>query len=191
MLTADNLAKAAGKTFKGTAGGALKVLTVKTDEQKQMTIQFEFKQPLNTIPAVPAMPLGAAPIPLPGPALPPPPAPAPGAAPAPPAPAVQAPAVKQQAVQLKVWGQFGAPVFMGPMMGLSIQDEQGNALPMQMGQQQFRMMMQPGGVNVVTATYTLICRPGKDQKEPAKLVYLGRKLATVEIPFTLKDVPLP
>jgi len=201
MVTADNLAKAAGKTFKGNHGGSLKILAVKTDEQKQTTIQFEFEQPPNAIAAMAplqAVPAGAPPIPPGAPPLPPPPAPA---APAPPAPAAKAPAVKPQVVQFQVQiqggiavapgGGFVAPMFMGPMMGLSVQDDKGNTLPVQMGPQQFRAMQLPGGGNVVTATYTLICRPGKDQKEPAKLVYLGRKRMAIDIPFTLKDVPLP
>jgi hypothetical protein len=39
-------------------------------------------------------------------------------------------------------------------------------------------------------TYTLIFQPGKDQGEPAKLVYTERRSVIVEVPFTLKDVPL-
>ena len=59
--------------------------------------------------------------------------------------------------------------------------------------QQFRMQQQAGGGNVIVpiAVWTLVCQPGKDQGQPTQLVYLGRKSATVDIPFALKDVPLP
>ena len=30
-----------------------------------------------------------------------------------------------------------------------------------------------------------------DRGPPAKLVYLGRRAVTIEVPFTLRDVPLP
>ena len=36
----------------------------------------------------------------------------------------------------------------------------------------------------------LIFKPEKDQ-EPAKLVYTARKVLSVDVPFTLKDVPMP
>ncbi len=50
LLTADNLAEAAGKTFKGQEGGWIKVLEVKTDDKHKTTIQFEFERPPNIFP---------------------------------------------------------------------------------------------------------------------------------------------
>jgi hypothetical protein len=195
IITADNLAKAAGKTFKGTEGGSIKVLEVKTDEQKQTTIRFEFDQsrmenvfpfmaPAANAPLVPLKPANGLP-----PAVPPPPPPPPKDGPAFAAqpPAVQAPVRVQRQVRV----QGGAPVFTTAINGLAVLDDKGNTLPVQMGAQQFRMVVQPGGGNVLTATYTMICQPGKGQGDPAKLVYLGRKRVTIDIPFTLKDVPLP
>jgi hypothetical protein len=85
----------------------------------------------------------------------------------------------------------GAPAFVGPMNGLSVQDDKGNALPMQMAPQQVRVIQGGGGANAFIITYTFICEPGKDQGDPAKVVYLGRKRVTVDVPFVLKDVPLP
>ncbi len=194
LITADNLAKAAGKTFKGAEGGSIKILEVKTDEQKQTTIQFEFDQSRmeNVFPFMapaanaPLMPLR----PARPPAVPPPPPPP---AKNGPAFAAQAPGVQVQ-VQVRGVGVGrvpGAPVFMAAINGLAVLDDKGNTLPVQMGAQQFRMVAQPGGGNILSATYTMICQPGKGQGEPAKLVYLGRKRLTIDIPFTLKDVPLP
>lgn len=198
MITADNLAKAAGKTFKGDDGGSIKVIEVKTDEQKQLTIQFEFEQPPDTTPAAPQMPAG--PVMRPAIRLKTPPG-APAAPPpaAPPAGGAGALAAGQVQVQAQIQIQGGAAVgpggpggvvFVGPINGLSIQDAKGNALPIQMGPQQFRVIG-GGAVNAFIATYTFTCTPGKDQGEPAKLVYHGRKSVQVDIPFTLKDVPLP
>src|SRR6185437_12792105 len=108
MITADNLAKAAGKTFKGDEGGALKIVSVKTDEAKKTTIQFELEQPPNVVPAAAqnaGMPGGGAimpPLPV---RIKIRPAGAPGAPapqPAPPAPAAQAPQAKLQVVRQQV-----------------------------------------------------------------------------------------
>ena len=197
MITADNLAKAAGKTFKGDDGGSIKVIEVKTDEQKQTTIQFEFEQPPDTTPAAPQFLAG----PMMRPAIrlqPPAGAPAPAPAPAPPAKKPGALAVGQVQAQIQIQGGgavvgpggAGGATFVGPINGLSIQDAKGNALPLQMGPQQFRVVG-GGAANAFIATYTFLCTPGKDQGEPAKLVYHGRKSVQVDIPFTLKDVPLP
>ncbi len=38
---------------------------------------------------------------------------------------------------------------------------------------------------------TLLYRPSATQGAPARLLYTGRRCTTVEVPFTLKDVPLP
>jgi hypothetical protein len=38
---------------------------------------------------------------------------------------------------------------------------------------------------------TLLYQPPPDQAPPARLLYVGRRIVTVEVPFTLKDVPLP
>ena len=150
MLTADNLAKAAGKTFKGTEGGSLKIIEVKTDEQKQTTIRFEFEQPPNSMPATPPMPAmppirRLVPAPRPGVKLPPPPPP-PAPARAPPAPAVPGQALQLQ-VQIQGGGQGviaigagGGFNVAGPINGLSVQDDKGNALPVQMGQMRVQMM---------------------------------------------------
>jgi hypothetical protein len=213
MITADNLAKAAGKTFKGDKGGSIKIIEVKSEEKKT-TIRVEVEQPPDTVPAMQQMGMpgiGGAVRPgvkiLPAPAVPPPAPPAaPAARPAPAAPpAAQAPAAKPQVAQLQVQilggpggiaigggGGAAGGAFVGPFNGLSVRDEKGNALPIQVGQVQARAMQGPGGgVVFYIFTYTLVCEPGKDQGKPTKVVYLARKQVTVDIPFTLKDVPLP
>jgi hypothetical protein len=44
--------------------------------------------------------------------------------------------------------------------------------------------------NDARKTYTFVFLPGKDQPPPARLTYTARRFAFVEVPFTLKDVPL-
>jgi hypothetical protein len=39
--------------------------------------------------------------------------------------------------------------------------------------------------------FTLLYQSQADRGPPAKLVYLGRRAVTIEVPFTLRDVPLP
>ena len=52
-----------------------------------------------------------------------------------------------------------------------------------------------GDVNFNGATQTrqmtLLFRPGAGQGEPARLVLNGRRRETIQVPFTLRDVPLP
>jgi hypothetical protein len=44
--------------------------------------------------------------------------------------------------------------------------------------------------NGPSRVYTLLYKPDKNDKGPAKLVYRDRRTAFIEVPFTLKDVPL-
>jgi hypothetical protein len=39
-------------------------------------------------------------------------------------------------------------------------------------------------------TYSFTFKPGEKQGEPAKLVLSGSRMLSVEVPFTLKDVPV-
>jgi hypothetical protein len=43
----------------------------------------------------------------------------------------------------------------------------------------------------VAQVYTLHYQPRKDQGEPARFVFSGRRTVLIEVPFVLKDVPLP
>jgi hypothetical protein len=81
--------------------------------------------------------------------------------------------------------------FMDSFNGLSIQDDKGNMLPLDVRQARMQMnfVQQGNGVPKQILTCTLVGLHGKSR--PAKVVYLGRKRVTVEIPFAFKDVPLP
>jgi hypothetical protein len=71
---------------------------------------------------------------------------------------------------------------------LELRDDRG--VPFQLvsagAQQQAQVMMAGQGV----VEQELVFQPNAAQGSPAKLVYLGRRTVTVEVPFSLKDLPL-
>jgi hypothetical protein len=68
-------------------------------------------------------------------------------------------------------------------------DDKGNNVPVVGGQLEVRGEKTPAG-KVTRSIRTLVFQAEKGQ-EPSELVFCGRKILSVEIPFTLKDVPLP
>jgi hypothetical protein len=161
VITADKLDKAAGETFKGDEGGSIKIASVRSEEN-QTTIQLSFEQPPHDK-VVP----------------------------------VQPNVLAGKGVQ--VGGQLrGVNVALGHGLvdsfnGLSVQDDKGNSLPIDVRQagMQMSFVQQGNGALKQVLTCTLVCPHSKEKGRPAKVVYLGRKRATVEVPFTLQDVPLP
>jgi hypothetical protein len=170
---------------------------------------------MGRMPAMPLVPIkpglpGAAPAPpLP---VPPPPVPPPqgnkqglvkdkekqklvkdkeAAAPLPPPAVLPAPALRPVQVQVMVQAQGGAFQVVGagamPTLanGLSLVDDKDRPLPVSA-----RIHMR-GTAQGVVVEYTLTCQPQKESGQPAKLIFSGRRNVTIEIPFVLKDVPLP
>jgi hypothetical protein len=82
---------------------------------------------------------------------------------------------------------------MDSLSGLSIQDDKGQTIPMDGGRSQVSLQFnkQANGPAKQVLVWTLLCPHEKDKAKPSKVVYLGRKSVMVEIPFALKDVPLP
>jgi hypothetical protein len=78
------------------------------------------------------------------------------------------------------------PGFVGPGI-LSLQDAKGQA---------FRLAgvdhhtMRPNG-NGFTQESSFTFQPQRGQWEPAQLVFSGSRTVVLDVPFTLKDVPLP
>jgi hypothetical protein len=204
MIVADKLK--VGETFKGKEGGFIKIVAVKAEDEKT-TIQLEFEQPpfekvvpaqLNGIPGFVgggAMPMQIRRI-VPARKVAPAPAAPPAGLAAPPPPAAPPP-VQVAPVQAQIVIQGGNFAIGGNIPlndsfnGLTIQNDKDKVLPIQMGQTHGRFQQMPGGGFVQNMTYTLICPHDKDKGKPAKVVFLGRKRATVDIPFALKDVALP
>jgi hypothetical protein len=216
MITVEKIMDAAGKEVKGDAGGRIKVLEVKQDANGQITVKFEMEQPQDVMPAnpfgpvngpfgVPGVRIMPAPIKLPPGALPPaPPAPK-GPGPdfkadppkeAPPQPPQAQPAQIQVQIQVAPGappqviqigrGGIGAPAFFPNQNGVTLEDEKGNSVQVIGSNVNFRREARGNAV----LEHIMIFQPEKDQK-PAKLVFSGSKTVTIDIPFTLKNVPLP
>jgi hypothetical protein len=69
--------------------------------------------------------------------------------------------------------------------GLAVFDAKGRLLPLASGE------YRPGDDPRAGKVYTLFVEPGKDRSEPARFVFTGRRRVLLEVPFVLKDVPLP
>ncbi|MFI5338190.1 MAG: hypothetical protein ACHQ5A_15485, partial [Opitutales bacterium] len=199
VITADKITKAAGETFKGKESGQIKINEVKVEDGK-LTLKFEVEQPKDCIPAGGVFgPIGGF-GPVRGiPLAPPPPPRAPAPAPpggagvafqAPPA-APAAPAAPIQ-IQIQIGGggaaqlAVGAGGFVFPAPGITLVDDKGKTIP-QTGGAPPKYQFVPGGRPKVE--FTQEYKLDKDQK-PAKLVLSASKTATLEIPFSFKDVPL-
>jgi len=218
-ITADNVAKAAGKTFKGKEGGQIKINTFE-EKDGLVTVTLEFEQPANVVPAgqggifqggvggfFPGGGVKIIPLPVPAPApiqLPLPPA---KAAPAPPvgkafpggafqvqvAPAkVQVAAAQVAQVQVQIGG---GGIAIGPGGIIGGAGPMGLELVDEKGKSipaiGFNTQFRGGAPGgQFTAEHVLQFKLEKDQK-PAKLVFKGSKSVNVEIPFTLMDVELP
>ena len=68
---------------------------------------------------------------------------------------------------------------------LSLVDEKGQAFKL-VAVETKALDNEPGG----TVEYRLTFQPPAAAARPAKLVYLGQREATIDVPFVLKDVPI-
>jgi hypothetical protein len=69
---------------------------------------------------------------------------------------------------------------------LSLVDEKGQAFKLVTAEEKL-LHEAPGA----TVEYRLTFQPPSGAPKPAKLTYLGKRHATIDVPFVLKDVPLP
>jgi hypothetical protein len=69
--------------------------------------------------------------------------------------------------------------------GLALLDDKGQPFALAAGEYQRNEDMRSAQV------YTLHYQPRKDQGEPARFVFSGRRTVVIDVPFVLKDVPLP
>jgi hypothetical protein len=171
IITASDILKAAGKTFEGGENGQLKVVEVSKDANDRITIRAELQAPAGVVPAGGLMGRGA--VRRLGRGV----------------PVAVAPVGGAVAVR-------GA-VFIGPgagagvsAAGLSLLDDKGEAVKLVGVQMQFTAVAGAGGGIVNQFQHILTFQAEKGQ-EASKLIYSGRKMLTVDIPFTLKDAPLP
>jgi hypothetical protein len=68
---------------------------------------------------------------------------------------------------------------------LSLVDEKGQAFKLSVAEQKVDPQ------NPAIVEYQLTFQPTDGAAKPAKLVYLGRRKTTIDVPFVLKDVPVP
>jgi ferric-dicitrate binding protein FerR (iron transport regulator) len=184
IITAPEILKAAGKTFKGGQNGQLVIKDVTKNDNGQIDVRLELTAPADVMPvggpaAGAVMPGG--PFPINGGPVPPGVKLGFGAA--------GGAAVAQPGVIIGggrgPFIQPGAGAGASPA-GLSLLDDKGNAfdqgnvVPEQINDQNgFRFQW--------VVSYT----PKKGQGDATKLIFMGRKSLSVEVPFTLKDVTLP
>jgi len=172
VITVENILKAAGETAKGADGGYVKVLEVSQEKDGTIKMKVEVENPPNINNGN-----GVYPIPTPG---------GPGGIQI--EEAIPLPAGKGGAglaVELPVESKaYIVPVAAN---GLSLLDDKGAVIPAQVTgvSQQFNK-----GDRVPKMTYSFTFKPGEKQGEPAKLVLNGSRMLNVDVPFTLKDVPV-
>jgi hypothetical protein len=180
IITADDILKAAGKTFKGGEGGQLKITEATENTNNQVVIVLELQSPADSVPALGAG-NGGAPLILP-------------VRPVPPGGGAAVPGAAG-GVAIGIAAAPGAVVFVPgawngqDTAGLSLLDDKGNAIP-QVGMETKIEVVGRNAVRTAAQLSMLTFQAAKDQT-PSKLVYSGRKVLSVDIPFTLKDVPLP
>jgi hypothetical protein len=173
VITVENILKAAGETAKGADGGYVKVLEVSQEKDGTIKMKVEVENPPNINSGN-----GVYPIPTPG---------GPGGIKIlddlPPLPAGKGGA------GLAVEAPVASKAYIVPVAanGLSLVDDKGAAIPAQSTgvSQQFNK-----GDRVPKVTYDFTFKPGEKQGAPAKLVLSGSRILNVEVPFTLKDVPV-
>jgi len=187
VLTVDDVLNASGKTFKGGEGGVIRVAEVKKTADGQVEVRFDFEAPRDCVltdPAVPGNPgvePGVLPVPAPqgainrrgGVRLP-------RAQPVAEVADLAVPVVPE--VGALAPGLVAAPVDAG---GFLLLDEKGNRLPLTGQNRVVRPNPQGGAVVEQRLTFRA------QKSEPARLVLMGHRSVTLEIPFTLKDVTLP
>jgi hypothetical protein len=195
MITVDDVLKAAGKTIKGADGGFIKVIDASRGANGSVKVKVELEAPPGVLPAgqfagggvggfggvmpggpIQVLPIQIQPVPLPAPAPPQAPPPAPNG--------LQFQQAQPAVQQVQI--QFAADVAMPGRsgVGLTLVDDKGQQVQPTGFQQQITR-----GPNGISTQLTLTFPPQKG--EAAKLVFSGSRSATLEIPFKLKDVPLP
>jgi hypothetical protein len=165
VMSVDKVLKAKGESAKGDNGGSLKVLDVSTDDKGAVTLEVEVEMPPDVVPTQ-----GQMTFPNNAP---------PGRGPVPPAPRGGGGPVRGPLVPVQ-------PSYTGGFQGLNLVDDKGQSLPLRVTGSK----AQRKGENSFVTVHTLIYEPEKGQGEPAKLLFSASRLATVEVAFTLKDVPV-
>jgi hypothetical protein len=163
LVTVDDVLKAVGKTVKGEGGGSLEVMAIEKQADGTYKVQFRMENPPNFMPVNNFAP-GAVQI---------------------------MPAGGGGQIQIQVVNGAVRPGLVGGVNdnGLpKLVDAKGQAYQVvQIPQRMFR-----GGFGgVATQEITMVLRAPNGAGEPARFVLSGQRPVTVQVPFTLHNVPLP
>jgi hypothetical protein len=76
--------------------------------------------------------------------------------------------------------------------GLTLVDDKGKVLPAAIyPNYRVRAVLAPGiAPGVIKMEYIAVYKPTKEDPEPAKLIFTGRRQITESVPFSLKDIEL-
>jgi hypothetical protein len=187
LMTVDTVMKAAGKTVKGAEGGFLKVHEIGREDNGQVKLRVQLEIPIGVQPAVGNVGFGGGGfgVAVPG-----------GGIQVQPAQIVPGGKLQQKAqVQIQIppapvpappiAAPIARPIFIGNIAGMALYDTKGQPIQMVPTQAQVR-----GDGKTITYEYTMMAQTQKDQ-EPGKLVFSATRVVTIDIPFELKNVPLP
>lgn len=192
VITVDKVLKAQGETVKGKDGGFIKI-TELTRTDDSLTVRLEMEPPPGLQAPGAAFrrggfrmrPFRPFPVPLPAPA----PNNFKGGAfqvQVQPLPAQVLPAQAQVQVQIAGNGNvvFAAAGLAGST-SLTLEDDKGQKITPNRTQSSMRV------VNGQASYEQVLGFPLLKGQEPARLIWSGSRVPEVEVPFTLKDVPLP
>jgi hypothetical protein len=168
LAVVDAPLKAAGQAVRGSHGVSLAVKSISRGDSGDVTLSAEVKQPLDIqIPQLAGINVNGAvfagQIVIQGP----------GAiriGPGGPAPVGQS-----------------LPAGATEYQGLSVEDAKGRRFTALKGVVEMGQYGPDGATFRITATF----RPAAKEQEPARLVFTATRPATIDIPFVVKDVPLP
>jgi hypothetical protein len=170
LVTVENILMAKGEAVKGKGDAVMKILGVEQEDNGDIKVEVEIQFSNEIQPQLANMP-GQ---PLPGPAA-----------------AlrgniqIQIQIAPAQAIPLPANGPAAPAPMIYNQLGIEMLDSKGG--PLTLIQMQLTKNQWLGNGRAATATATF--RPLKDQ-EVAKLVFKGTRIAAVDVPFSLRDVPV-
>jgi hypothetical protein len=200
MLTADDILKSSGAKLKNKDGASLTIVKASQTEAGQVAVQVELEIPNDVMPARPPQSAGTAntggfrinaAVPV---ATPP-------AAPAADKPKETPPKAEKEKAKEEVKIKPDAPPgiaratalanpplrYPGNMFnGIMLVDENGKSFPIN----RINASTQAGGAGNVKMQYELTFEATKELGAPTKLIFSGSRIVTLDVPFTLKDMPL-
>jgi hypothetical protein len=168
LLTAEDFLAGKGKTRAGKYGVALEVMEVARGSGGRVTVKFRLELPemvepdLSAVSTAPAESSGPGALPGGGPGMPGGAMPLPG-----------------------MGGPGGMPPSLVPAQGFLLSDHRGKPLPANF------LLLGNNATDPTTVYYQVqYVAPRGGADRPVKLIFRGRRSALLEVPFTLKDVPL-